>query len=374
MRIALVCPYSFSAPGGVQSHVVGLATELRRYRHEVEILAPADSRIDVPGFVRVGRSVPIPDNGSIVRVALGPRAIRSTVRLVRSGRYDLVHVHEPMIPAVSLGALLGSTAPLVGTFHMYAPSRRWYRPFAPLARRAIPRLNARIAVSRAALAHVERTVPGDYRIIPNGIDVSSFAVAAGNRTGSRVLFIGRPDRRKGLHVLLEAFALLPPHVTLDLVGVPPDALRTVARRLPASVVERITAHGRVTDEQRAAFLGRADVLCVPSLLGESFGIVLVEGMAAGVPVVASAIPGYVDVLPERCGRLVPPGNAEALAAAIDELLDDPALRHALGEAGREAAQRYDWSRVAVEVLEVYEEALTRATMAAGRRPAPLPAA
>lgn len=356
MRVALVCPYSFSAPGGVQSHLVGLARELRRIGHEVEILAPADAPVDLDGFVAVGRSVPIPDNGSIVRVALGPLATRSVVRRVRSGRYDLVHIHEPMIPAVSLGALLGSTAPLVGTFHMYAPSRRWYRPFAPLARRAVPRLAVRIAVSRAAVAHVERTVPGDYRIVPNGIDVGSFA-RPGNRDGSRLLFVGRPDPRKGLHVLLEAFALLPGHVTLDLVGVTSEGLRRVVHGLSAETAGRITAHGRVTDERRSELLATADVLCAPSLLGESFGIVLVEGMAAGVPVVASSIPGYVDVLPAECGRLVPPGDVSGLVGALGELLGDPGLRQRLGESGRAAARRYDWSRVGAEILEAYADAL-----------------
>jgi phosphatidylinositol alpha-mannosyltransferase len=239
---------------------------------------------------------------------------------------------------------------------MYAPSRRWYRPFAPLARRAIPRLDARIAVSRAAVAHVERTVPGDYRIVPNGIDVASFA-AEGDRNGSRLLFLGRPEPRKGLHVLLEAFRLLPSHVTLDLVGVTPEAFRHASGGLPAEAASRITAHGRVSDERRSALLAASDVLCAPSLLGESFGIVLVEGMAAGVPVVASAIAGYVDVLPEACGRLVPPGDAPRLAAALGELLADESLRKRLGAAGRSAAQRYDWSRVTAEVLEVYAEAI-----------------
>jgi phosphatidylinositol alpha-mannosyltransferase len=336
--------------------VAGLAAALRARGVAVEILAPADGPVPLADFVPLGRSVPIPDNGSIVRVALDPVSSSRTARLVRSGRYDLVHLHEPMIPAVCLTALLAAERPLVGTFHMYASSRRWYRPFAPLARAVIPRLDARIAVSQAALRHVARTCPGEYRIIPNGIDLTGFS-APGERDGTRILFIGRAEPRKGLPILLEAFTRLPATTTLDLVGVDRRELPRVGRRLPAAAAGRIRAHGRVSDAERAALLARADVLCAPSLEGESFGIVLVEGMAARVPVVASAIPGYVDVLPDSCGRLVPPGRPELLADALRELLADGELRVRLGEAGRCAARRFDWQRVAGEILEVYDGAL-----------------
>jgi phosphatidylinositol alpha-mannosyltransferase len=367
MRVALVCPYSWNVPGGVQSHVAGLAGALQARGVAAEILAPADRRVSFPGFVPLGRSVPILDNGSIVRVALDPASSARIARLVRSGRYDIVHLHEPMIPAVCLTALLASTRPLVGTFHMYASSRRWYRPFAPLARAAIPRLDARIAVSEAALLHVTRTCPGEYRIIPNGIDVASFS-APGERAGGRILFIGRADPRKGLAVLLEAFSRLPGTTELELVGVSPRELSRAGRRLPPPAARRVSALGHVSDTERAALLARADVLCAPSLEGESFGIVLVEGMAAGVPVVASAIPGYVDVLPESCGRLVPPGQPEALADALRLLLADGTLRARLGEAGRRAARRFDWQRVCTEVLEVYEEVLGGREAARSSRP------
>lgn len=366
MRLALVCPYSWSVPGGVQAHIAGLAAALRARGHEVEILAPVDGPVPVPGFVRAGRSVPILDNGSIVRVALDPATVRRTARLVRSRGYDLVHVHEPMIPAVSLTALLAARAPLVGTFHMYARRPRWYRPFAPLARHAVPRLHARIAVSEAALRHVSRTCPGEYHVIPNGVDVASFDCSAEARTGSRLLFIGRAEPRKGLPVLLEAFKRLGGSPTLDLAGVTPRELRRAGVALPPRTLERVRAHGRVSDNERLRLLAATDVLCAPSLEGESFGIVLVEGMAAGLPVVASAIPGYVDVLPPACGKLVPPGNAAALAAGLDELLADAALRAKLGAAGRLEARRFDWSRVCEEILAVYEEALGRAAARSSR--------
>jgi phosphatidylinositol alpha-mannosyltransferase len=352
VRVALVCPYSWSVPGGVQSHVAGLASALRRDGVEAEILAPADGPVEDARVVPLGRSIPIPDNGAVQRVALSPAAVARTARLVRNRGYDLVHVHEPLIPAASLTALLASRVPVVGTFHMVAPGRRWYRVFGPLVRRWVARLDERIAVSDAARRYVAQSCPGRYRVVPNGVDVAAFARLDGRRAGLRILFIGRPEPRKGLPVLLEAFRRLRGEPTLELVGVPERDVRP----LP----ERVRAHGRVSDARRDRLLAEADVLCAPSLAAESFGVVLVEGMAAGLPVVASALDGYREVLPERCGRLVPPGDHAALAGALQELLADVELRRRLGEAGREEARRFDWSRVAEQVLAAYEAALGRA--------------
>ena len=372
MRAALVCPYTWSVPGGVQAHVAGLAGALRERGHEADVLAPADGAVDFPGFVALGRSIGIRDNRSVVRVALGPGAAARTLAQLRERRYDVVHLHEPMIPAVCLTALLGAASPLVGTFHMYSERPRWYRPFAPLARRAVARLDVRIAVSDAARRHVARVVPGDYLVIPNGIDVAAHAGRRRRRPGREpvVLFVGRPEPRKGLPVLLEAFGRLPAEARLELVG-PEESDVDEAALLPASLRNRIRAHGRVADETRLRLLHEADVLCAPSLAAESFGLVLVEGMAAGLPVVASALPGYVDVLPPSCGRLVPPGDAAVLADALTGLLADPDLRARLGSAGRRAARRFDWSRVAEEVLAAYEAATcssSRARVSSGSKP------
>jgi phosphatidylinositol alpha-mannosyltransferase len=355
LRIALVCPYSWSRPGGVREHARGLARALLARGMEVEIIAPHGRDGDVCVH-DVGWTLPVRDNGSIVPVALAPDAAVRTAALVRRRGYDLVHVHEPMIPLVSLTAVVAAQAPVVGTFHMYAAARRWYRPFAPLARSVISRLAARVAVSELAAWHVRRVVPGDYRVIPNGVDVGSLAAVASERDGNRILYLGRAEPRKGLEVLLAAFSRLPGHAELDLVGVSARELGRLVR-LPPPVRARIHAHGTLPTEERNRLLGRADVLCVPSLQGESFGIVLVEGMAAGVPVVASAVPGYRLVLPEEAGVLVPPGEPGALAGALRRLLDDPGLRAQLGRHGREAAWRYDWSRVASEIVAVYEDVL-----------------
>jgi phosphatidylinositol alpha-mannosyltransferase len=350
MRIALVCPYSWTRPGGVQSHVRGLPRELRRRGHHVDVIAPADRRVAAKSVHVVGPSVPIPDNGSLVPVALTPLAPLRVARLLRARRYEVVHVHEPMIPAVSLSALASASGPLVGTFHMYATRPRWYQTFARLCRTMLGRLDVRIAVSEPARWHVRRICPGDYRIIPNGIDTERYARQRPMGRGSRIVFIGRAERRKGLAVLVDAVARLPAGVELDVVGAGVDAVDPGGR-------QRVHAHGRVSDEARDRLLTRADVLCVPSLEGESFGIVVLEGMAAGLPVVASELPGYAELLPRSAGRLVPPGDPVALADALREILEDADLREHMGRAGYEAARRYDWRRVADEVLEAYRDAL-----------------
>ena len=357
LRIALVCPYSWSFPGGVQTHVAGLARALRARRADVDIVAPADGPVDEPGFVPLGRSVAIPDNGSVTRITLTPASVLRTRRALRSRGYDLVHLHEPMLPAACLAALQAATVPVVATFHMVNVSDRWYRLFAPLVARAGRRLSARIAVSEVARRFASRWLPGHYHVIPNAIDVAAYRRAGATRDGQHVLFIGRPDPRKGLPTLLGAFARLPGDVTLDLAGVAPAELEAVAARIAPAAVDRVRAHGRVSDDERTRLLAAADVLCAPSLGGESFGLVLVEAMAAGVPVVASALAGYREVLPPACGRLVAPGDPGALAAAVGELLADRALRCRLGDEGRREAKRFDWSLVAERVVGVYREAL-----------------
>jgi phosphatidylinositol alpha-mannosyltransferase len=342
VRVALVCPYSWSVPGGVQSHVAGLAAALRAAGAEAEILAPADGA--APEVLPLGRSVPIPSNGSVQRVALSPAAAARTARAVRSRGYDVVHLHEPFLPATCLTALLTARAPLVATAHMYRRALLWYAVFAPLVRTAVRRVDAFLAVSPAAAEYARRGTGRDVEVVPNGIDHAALAALAADRRGGRILFVGRDEPRKGLPVLLDAFARLGSDAELVLVGPGPPAGRSA----------RVQALGRVSDEELRRELARADVLVAPSLGGESFGIVLLEAMAAGLPVVASDIDGYRAVLPGSAGRLVPPGDADALAAALHELLADAELRTRLGEGGRRESARFDWSRVAEQVLGVYE--------------------
>jgi len=310
----------------------------------VDVLAPADGPVDEPCFVPLGRALGFRWQGTVTRVTLDPRAVS---RAVRGGGYDLLHVHEPMLPAAGLTAVLAARCPVVGTFHMTATTALWYRVFLPVVRYAARRVDARIAVSEQARAFAASVLPGEYRLIPNAIHVNAYE-ARRNGTGGRIVFVGRPEPRKGLPVLLRAFERLPDGASLDLVGVAPAQIEPH---------ERVRAHGRVSDAERARLLAEADVLVAPSLGGESFGLVLVEGMAAGLPVVATRIAGYAAVLPETAGRLVPPGDEEALARALRELLGDAELRARLGDGGRREAARYDWSRVGDEIAAVYAEVL-----------------
>jgi phosphatidylinositol alpha-mannosyltransferase len=325
VRVGLVCPYSWSIPGGVQSHVAGLARALNALGVDTEILAPEGG--DVP----LGRSIPIPSNGSVQRVALSPATIVRSARAVRGRGYDLVHLHEPMLPAACLTALGAARVPVVATFHMYRRALLWYAVFAPVVRPAARRLDACIAVSAAAAEYARRGTGRAAEIVPNGIDYDELARLEPERDGTRILFIGRDEPRKGLGVLREAHALLAERAELVLVG----------------------PGGAVPEEELRRQLARADVLAAPSVKGESFGLVLAEAMAAGVPVVASDIPGYRDLLTAG-GVLVPPGDPVALARALDRLLADPDERSRLADAGRREAARYAWPRVAERVLAVYE--------------------
>jgi phosphatidylinositol alpha-mannosyltransferase len=333
VRVGLVCPYSWSVPGGVQSHVSGLARALGELGVDAEVLAPADEPAN--GVVRLGRSVPIPSNGSVQRVALSPAAVARTARAVRGRGYDVVHVHEPMLPAAGLTAIAAARVPVVATFHMYRRALLWYAVFAPVVRAAARGVDAFLAVSEAAAEYARRGTGRELEIVPNGIDYDALAALEPEREGRRILFIGRDEPRKGLKVLREAHAGLATPSELVLVG----------------------PSGRVSDAEVRRALARADVLVAPSLGGESFGLVLVEAMAAGVPVVASDIAGYREVLPASAGVLVPPGDAQALAQALDELLGDEERRERMGAAGRAEAEQYAWPRIAERTLAVYERVL-----------------
>ena len=238
MRVALVCPYSWTVPGGVQTHVAGLADALRGRGVDAEILAPADEPVDVDGFHPLGRTVGFRWEGTVTRVGLSPATVARTARLVRSERFDVVHVHEPMLPAAGTTAVWAARAPVVGTFHMVGRRPFWYRVWRPVVARTAARLAARIAVSAAARDFVAQVLRGPYDLVPNAIDTGAYA--AGERGGRRIAFVGRDEERKGLPVLLAALERLPDDVTLDLVGVNGD-------RGPRS-----RAHGRASDPERRA--------------------------------------------------------------------------------------------------------------------------
>jgi phosphatidylinositol alpha-mannosyltransferase len=358
VNVVIVCPYSWSVPGGVANHVSSLAGRLRDRGHTVEILAPADT--PSAEIRSLGRSVGIPYNGSVARVAFGPRVALRTRRAMKRVRPDVVHVHEPFAPSAGMLALLTAAAPVVATFHSSAPESRAYKAAAPILRPLWRKIAVKIAVSEEARRTVERAFGPGARVIPNGIALERFAnltPPAGDN--QRILFIGRLEPRKGAGILLDAFkgvAARVPEASLMFVGEGPE--RKALEREAAGL--DVAFHGRLEHEELAAALERSAVLCAPSLGGESFGIVLLEAMAAGRPVVASDIPGYAAVARDGIDALlVPPGDAAALASVLTALLRDPARARAMGVAGRERAARFSWDVVAGEVEQAYREAAGR---------------
>ncbi len=361
LRLALVCPYDWEVPGGVRTHVAGLATALRARGHSVDILAAGRTSSSRPGITLLGTTRRVRANGSVARIALGLGTARRVARAVRKGHYDVVHLHEPLVPSLCLTALLSRRSTLVGTFHMYNRRSLAYRILGPALRLPLRRLSGRIAVSESARECAARVTSGKMVVIPNGVETARparehpGAALSHPPTGTRIVFVGRHEPRKGVDVLLRAFADLPPSTHLDLVGVDPGEISPGG--LSAEAMSRVHPRGRVSDDERHRLLRRADVLCAPSLGGESFGLVLVEAMADGLPIVASSIPGYRDVLPPRCGRLVPPGDHEALARALGEILCDPELRGRLADGAASAVAPFAWPIVGASVEDHYHRAV-----------------
>jgi phosphatidyl-myo-inositol alpha-mannosyltransferase len=376
VRIGLVSPYSWSYQGGVNRHVEALAEEFLGRGHDVRVLAPVDppgrtSRVlhrapaearELPDYlVPLGRTVGFAANGSVSNLApFPPGGIVAPRRLVRSGEFDVIHVHEPLVPLVGWNATLAARDPAVGTFHTYStkplPN---YIANALLARRMFNRLSARIAVSEAAAWTGRRWFGGEYTIIPNGVDIDA-APSDPPPPGAdlKILFVGRPEERKGLPILLTAFNALVEHVPcrLTVIGAErEDVLRYVA---DPDLLRWMDIRGRVSGESLWRELHQADVLCAPSLSGESFGMVLTEAFAAGTPVIASAIAGYSDVVSDGVdGLLVPPGDPQRLAEELQRIHHEPQRLWEMGEAARRSAERYAWPRVADQVTEVYERAI-----------------
>lgn len=376
MRIGLVSPYSWTVPGGVNQHVEHLAGELEQRGHEPWIIAPVgaltprrrsmDSRRQpmAERFIPMGTAVPVPTNGSRAYLNVSPRIVPRMDRAVRYGRFDVLHVHEPCTPAVSLAACLLATCPVVGTFHAALERSPAYDGVPWLVERIMRRLDVRVAVSPAARSFPAKRYPGEYRIIPNGVSTEKYgACVDAPRVKGRILFIGRAEKRKGLGVLLEAFERVRqrvPGATLTIAGATRRQVLDTARdgyRLPRNLAG-VEPLGWVDDAEKVALLGEAEIVCAPSLSSESFGVVLAEAMAAGTPVVASDIGGYRAVLKDgRAGRLVPVGRPDALAEALVELLVDPDERRRLAAAGTAAAAELSWRRVTDGILEAYEDAL-----------------
>lgn len=369
MRIGIACPYTWDVPGGVQAHVRDLADSLIALGHEVSVLTPVDDPdgADLPAYVvPAGRAVPVPYNGSVARLVFGPLSLTRTRRWLRDGRFDVLHVHEPTVPSVSMLATFAASGPMVATFHTATARSRALQVFGTALQPVLEKITGRIAVSPAARRVVVEHLGGDAVLIPNGVDVARFQGAEplpGRPDVPTVVFLGRIDEgRKGLAVLLEALpelVRLVPDVHLVVAG-PGDAA-DVRAAVPPSLRDRVELLGLVSESDKVRLLASGDVYCAPNTHGESFGIVLVEAMSAGLPVVASDLEAFRRVLQDgRAGVLFPVRDAGALARALGDLLGDPERQQALRVAALEAVQAYDWSTVTRQVLDVYETAAAMA--------------
>ncbi len=370
MKIALVTPYEYPYPGGVTEHVAHLDQCFREWGHEVKIIAPVGQDVEnVPdNVIAISSSITsIPFSGSVSRVTLSPRIYLPVKRLLRRERFDVVHIHEPLTPALSLFALRHSRTVNVGTFHAFREKRHLaLETVAPLIEPLIHKLDARICVSEAALELISHYFAAEYLIIPNGIDVARFSgpqvapIERFNDGRPNILFVGRLEKRKGFRFLIRAFPYIAeafPDARLIVVGAyekeDKEPFLRYARMHHLSGVKFV---GYVSAEEKPRYYHTCDVFCAPSTGFESFGIVLLEAMAAGKPIVATDILGYRSVMEDgQEGFMVQPESEHALADAILRLLRNPAMRQEMGERGRRKAAAYDWPIIARQILELYEQ-------------------
>jgi phosphatidyl-myo-inositol alpha-mannosyltransferase len=363
MKILQTCPYSWNSYGGVQNHVAGLADHLTRRGHEVLILAPGEAG-SADGLVSlVGRPLPVPYNRSIARICPSLISAAKVAAALRRFTPDVVHVHEPFAPSTSMFAALFADAPLVATFHAYADRAALFGLAGPMLRRIWRRLDVPLAVSTATATLLRTRFGLHADVLPNGIDLESFRGVdpAAQPPGARLLFVGRLDARKGFPVMIRAFAGLAdrlPDVSLVVVGDGRD--RDAVLSLAPDVRRRVTMLGATPRADVLACYAAADIFIGPATGSESFGIVLLEAMAAGLPVVASDIAGYRDVVRHDVeGLLVPPGDAAALGSAAARILADPTLAARLARAGRARARDFSWDTLVARVETRYEEAMRR---------------
>ncbi len=362
MRVGLVCPYSLDVPGGVQNHVKDLAEALTSLGHEVSVLAPSEEEAGLPSYVvPAGRAIPVPYNGSVARVSFGPVVAARVRRWLRLGAFDLVHLHEPASPSISLLTLWAAEGPIVATFHTAQVRSRAMSASASILRPSLEKITARIAVSEYARDTLVQHIGGEPVVIPNGVYVDRYARASprsewrGN--AGTLAFVGRIDEpRKGFSLMLEAFEMISREqggVRLLVVG--GGDIERFRKSLPADLRRMVTFLGRVDDAEKVSALKTADIYVAPNTGGESFGIVLLEAMAAGATVLASDLAAFRQVLGEgRYGVLFESDSATDLAGKALALLENEARRKALNHEAAAGVRRYDWSVLAGQVTEVYE--------------------
>lgn len=355
----MVCPYSLTVPGGVQSQVLGLVRALRAKGHEARALGPCDGPPPYGWITPLGDSIPTAANGSIAPLAPDPSAQLRFIRAVRDEGFDILHLHEPLAPGATMTACVTKPTPLVGTFHAAGVSAS-YRWLNPVVRWIAGRIDMRCVVSDDALALASKYLPGTYELLWNGIEIEPYAKADPWPTdGPTIMFLGRHEPRKGLAVLLDAMAELPGDVRLWIGGEGPATKELQSRHAGDP---RLTWLGRLSDVDKQRRLRGADLFCAPSLGGESFGVVLLEAMAASTAIVATDLPGYRLVArPDTDALLVAPGDAPALASALLRALGDPDLRARLVASGEERAVHFSMDRLADRYVELYESVLRSST-------------
>lgn len=372
MKIALVSPYDISYPGGVTSHVRQLYAQLVAMGHQVRIMAPSSRRSierEYDDIYRIGGVRRIPANGSIARITLSFRLARRVREVLTSERFDVVHAHEPLMPSLPPTVLRYSESLNIGTFHAYRGSYYGYFYGRPVLRYAFRQLDGRIAVSRAAKRFVRQYFMAPYKIIPNGVDVGRFdrtrvsplpQFSDGRPT---ILFVGRPEQRKGVGYLLRAYPRIKaefPEARIVIVGAGDWDESPYTAYIERHRMSDIVIAGRVSDAELPRYHRSADVFCSPATEGESFGVVLLEAMAAGLPVVASNIEGYRQVVTDgENGLLVPPRDDIRLAEGICTVLQNRALAQRLADNGMAAAREYGWDRIAEQILDFYVKTGTR---------------
>ena len=362
MKIGIVTPYAYPMPGGVNDHVGSLYRVLRARGHDVRIITSSHGlqKASEGDIIRVGKGFGVPFNGSMGTITLSPTYLAQMRAILERERFDVLHYHEPFVPFLSLVTLTLSTSVNVGTFHAFGGLSISYEFGKRMLGHYAGKLHGRIAVSPAARHFISRYFPGEYKIVPNGVEPGRYQRAvpiARYRDGvPNILFVGRMEPRKGLIHLLRAFRKLQRdgvRARLLLVGTGPGE-REARRYVLTRQLDDVEFLGRVSEAQKAQLFKTADIYVSPATGRESFGIVLLEAMSAGAPIICSDIHGYRGVVRrERDGILVEPGNADALAASIRRLIDDPALRAQLSRAGEERAQLFTWERVGQAVEEYY---------------------
>jgi len=352
-----VCPYSLTLPGGVQGQVLGLAQALRVRGHDVRVLGPCDGPPPDAGVTPLGDSLPTAANGSMAPIAPDPSAQLRTIRALRDERFDIVNLHEPLAPGVTQTALLFKSQPLVGTFHAAGESAG-YRWLNPIVRWLAGKLDLRCAVSADARDMAMAAVGGEYELLFNGVELSAYeGPDPAPPVHPTVLFLGRHEPRKGLAVLLEAMGELPADVRLWVAG---DGPETSELRRRAAGDVRIEWLGRLSEAEKLERLRTATVFCAPSLRGESFGVVLLEAMAARTAVVATSLPGYANVArADPDALLVPPGDAGALAVALRRSLYEPERNAALVSSGSQRVTSFSMAQLAERYEGLYEQVLRR---------------